>query len=69
MIRLEDELTAIFQMTPEEVELKSRELQERGKRCSHCGSDLQSSERYCCKITLQHRRELAQIVVDALRPD
>jgi len=69
MISFADELTTAFQMTPEEVELKSRELLESSKRCGHCGSDLQSSERSCCKITLQHRRELAQIVVDALRPD
>ena len=69
MISFADELTTIFQMTPEEIELKSRELRESSKRCGHCGSDLQSSERYCCKLTLRHRRELAQIVVDALRPD
>ena len=67
MIRFEDELTAIFQMTPEELELRSRELRESSKRCIHCGRDLRSSERYCCKITLRHRREFAQIVVDALR--
>lgn len=69
MISFEDELASIFQMTPEEVKSKSRELRESSKLCSHCGSDLRSSERYCCKITLRHRRELAQIVVDALRPD
>jgi len=69
MISFADELRAVFAMTPEEAKSKRRELQERSKRCSHCGSDLRSSERYCCKITLRHRREIAQIVVDALRPD
>jgi len=69
MISFADELKAVFAMTPEEAKSKRQELRESFKRCGHCGSDLQSSERYCCKLTIRHRRELAQIVVDALQPD